>query len=122
LPTGARAFACSPPPPHSHTGGERGRNSPPRPLHPPFTAAVDFHEFDKSKALFVPVTDEKKLREIMRQISPAQHVDARNAPTLIIHGDKDQLVPVQQAELILAKFKEAGVPAELVVRKGEKHG
>jgi len=117
-----QAVACFFPPTDFLNWGEKGKELLNRALQPPFTAAVDFHEFDKSKALFVPVTDEKKLREIMRQISPAQHVDARNAPTLIIHGDKDQLVPVQQAELILAKFKEAGVPAELVVRKGEKHG
>jgi dipeptidyl aminopeptidase/acylaminoacyl peptidase len=43
-------------------------------------------------------------------------------PTLIIHGDADKLVPIQQSELIMAKFKEAGVPAELVVKKGAVHG
>jgi dipeptidyl aminopeptidase/acylaminoacyl peptidase len=43
-------------------------------------------------------------------------------PTLIIHGDADKLVPIQQAESIIARFKEAGVKAELVVRKGAGHG
>src|SRR5262249_51987059 len=102
--------------------GVKGKEMLNRAFRPPFTAAVDFHEYDSKKALFVPVTEEKKLREIMHQISPAQHVDASNAPALIIHGDKDELVPLQQSELILAKFKEAGVPAELIVRKGGKHG
>ncbi|HEV3138197.1 MAG TPA: prolyl oligopeptidase family serine peptidase, partial [Pirellulales bacterium] len=45
-----------------------------------------------------------------------------DAPTLIIHGDADSLVPLQQSELIVEKFKEAGVPAELVVKKGGAHG
>jgi dipeptidyl aminopeptidase/acylaminoacyl peptidase len=40
---------------------------------------------------------------------------------LIIHGDADFLVPIQQAEAIMARFKEVGVPAELVVRKGRGH-
>ena len=46
---------------------------------------------------------------------------ADSAPTLIIHGDKDFLVPIQQAEAIMASFKDAGVAAELVVRKGRAH-
>jgi dipeptidyl aminopeptidase/acylaminoacyl peptidase len=40
----------------------------------------------------------------------------------MIHGDKDALVPLQQSELIMARFKEAGVPCELVVKRGEAHG
>ena len=43
-------------------------------------------------------------------------------PILHIHGDKDELVPLQQSELICEKFKEAGVPCELVVKKGAGHG
>jgi len=31
-------------------------------------------------------------------------------------------VPIQQAELIITKFKELGVPAELVVKKDAAHG
>jgi dipeptidyl aminopeptidase/acylaminoacyl peptidase len=39
-----------------------------------------------------------------------------------MHGDKDNLVPLQQSEEIMAKFKEAGVDAKLIVKKGEGHG
>jgi acetyl esterase/lipase len=92
-----------------------------RDFQPPFTAAIDYHEFDRSKALYVPVTDEKKLREITRKISPIYHVDAKSAPTLLIHGDKDTLVPIQQSEIMLARLKEAKVPAELVVKKDAGH-
>ncbi|HSQ57239.1 MAG TPA: prolyl oligopeptidase family serine peptidase, partial [Gemmata sp.] len=45
-----------------------------------------------------------------------------SAPALIFHGDADTLVPIQQAERIIAKFKEAGVPCKLVVKKGAGHG
>jgi dipeptidyl aminopeptidase/acylaminoacyl peptidase len=41
---------------------------------------------------------------------------------LIIHGDADKLVPIQQAEAFVAKMKQAGATAELVVRKGAAHG
>jgi acetyl esterase/lipase len=91
-------------------------------LRAPFTAAVDFKEYDRGKALYLPVTDEEKVRGILRQISPVTHVSADDAPTLLLHGDTDPLVPLQQSKLILGKFKDAGVPAELIVRKGGGHG
>ena len=55
-------------------------------------------------------------------MSPIYHVNAGDAPTLILHGDADELVPLQQSEIIVEKFKEAGVPAELIVKKGAGHG
>jgi dipeptidyl aminopeptidase/acylaminoacyl peptidase len=70
----------------------------------------------------VPVTEEKKILEIGKEISPLYHVSADDPPTLIVHGDADKIVPIQQAELIIAKLKDAGVPAELVVKKGADHG
>jgi dipeptidyl aminopeptidase/acylaminoacyl peptidase len=54
-------------------------------------------------------------------MSPITHAGAGSAPTLIIHGDADKLVPLQQAEVLIAKLKDAGVAAELVVRKGRGH-
>src|SRR5262249_746031 len=76
---------------------------------------------DTEKRLFVPVTDKAKLLEIYRQISPITHVSADDPPTLIIHGDQDTVVPIQQSETIVAKFKAVGVPAELIVKKGAGH-
>jgi acetyl esterase/lipase len=102
--------------------GKEGNELIDRQLQPPFTAAVDYHEFDKKRALFVPVTDKGRLREIARAISPIYHVKEGSAPALIIHGDKDKLVPLQQAERIMAKYKECKVPAKLVVREGAAHG
>jgi dipeptidyl aminopeptidase/acylaminoacyl peptidase len=70
----------------------------------------------------VPVTDEEKILEIGRRISPINHVSSDDPPTFIIHGDQDTLVPIQQAQIIVDKLKEAGVPAELSVKKGAAHG
>ena len=117
-----QAVACFFPPTDFLNYGVRGNELINRALQPPFTAAVDYHEYDKTRALDLPVTDEKKLREISRHISPITHVSADDPPTLLIHGDKDNLVPLQQSESILARFKEVGVPAKLIVKKDAGHG
>ena len=70
----------------------------------------------------MPITDEGKILEIGRQICPVYHVSPDDPPTLIIHGDADKLVPIQQAELIVEKLKAAGVETKLVVKKGAGHG
>src|SRR5262249_10354176 len=69
-----------------------------------------------------PVTDEAKVRDLLKKISPITHVSSDDPPMLLIHGDKDDLVPVQQAEVFVAKLKEAGVPAKLIVKEGAGHG
>ena len=68
------------------------------------------------------IEDAEKRKAIGKQISPIYHVSKDSAPALIIHGDKDELVPIQQSEIIIEKFKENKVPCELVVRKGAGHG
>jgi acetyl esterase/lipase len=87
-----------------------------------YRVAVDIREFDPRTKLLERVTDEKKVLDLARKISPITHVSGNSPPTLIIHGDADKLVPIEQAEAILAKLKEAGVPADLVVKKGGGHG
>ena len=32
------------------------------------------------------------------------------------------MVPLQQSQLMIAKFEEAGVPCKLVIKPGEAHG
>ena len=89
---------------------------------PPFRPAFDYRELDKATNLWVPITDPARLREITRAISPLYQVGPGDAPTLIMHGDADQLVPLQQSQLIVDKFKEAGVDTKLVVKPGSGHG
>lgn len=85
-------------------------------------AAFDFREWNSETNRFERVTDTNKRREIGRAISPITHVSADDPPTLIIHGDADALVPIQQAQIIIEKLKSVGVPAKLVVREGKAHG
>jgi acetyl esterase/lipase len=83
--------------------------------------AIDVREFDKRTKRLERISDREKVEELCRQVSPVTHVSAAAAPTLILHGDADKLVPIQQSELMIAKLKRAGVPAELMVKKGKPH-
>ena len=85
-----------------------------------FAAPFAFHTLERGK--FVPVTDEPRIVELGKEISPITHVSAKSAPALIIHGNKDELVPIQQAEIMVEKLKAAGVDAKLVVKEGAVHG
>lgn len=60
--------------------------------------------------------------ELAKQLSPIYHVSEKTPPTLLIHGDADQTVPLQQSEVYIAKLKEAGVRNGFVVVPGKGHG
>lgn len=55
-------------------------------------------------------------------MSSVNHLSGDDPPTLIVHGDADKLVPIWQAETIVARLKEAGVEAKLVRKPGAAHG
>jgi acetyl esterase/lipase len=117
-----QAVACLYPPTDFLNYGKTGEDALGRGILAGFKAPFVFQEFDKQTRSFVPITDEEKFKEIGRHISPINHVSKDDPPTLILHGDADKLVPIQQAEILIAKLKEAGVPAELAVKKGAGHG
>lgn len=58
-----------------------------------------------------------------RELSPIYFVTAQLPPTLIIHGDADKDVPLQQSESFVERAKNAGAPRiQLIVRPGKGHG
>lgn len=85
-------------------------------------AAFDFKEWNDSTGTFVSITDTKRRLEIAKEISPINWVTPDDPPVMIIHGDRDFLVPKQQSESIIEKFKEANVPAKLIIKQGGAHG
>jgi acetyl esterase/lipase len=117
-----QAVACFFPPTDFLNYGKPGEIALGRGVLAGFRAPFDFRELDKKTNAFVPITDEDRILEIGRQISPIYQVTPDDPPTRIMHGDADKLVPIQQAETFIAKLKEAGVPADLVVKKGAAHG
>ena len=60
--------------------------------------------------------------ELAESVSPLFHVTNDDAPTLLIHGTEDHLVPLTQSTNIEKAFKEKNVPSKLVVIEGAGHG
>jgi len=60
--------------------------------------------------------------DIFSQSSPLHYVTSAAAPTLMLHGDQDRLVPIEQAYLLREKFLELGVTHKLIVYPGQGHG
>ncbi len=55
-------------------------------------------------------------------ISPILHVDAGDPPTLLIHGDADDLVDISNSEIMFAEFKKQKVISEFITIPGAGHG
>ncbi len=55
-------------------------------------------------------------------VSPILYVSEKTAPTLLIHGDKDPLVPIEHGKKMFEALEKAKVPAKLVVVEGGVHG
>lgn len=64
---------------------------------------------------------EEEIRERARLLSPAQLAKGPTIPFLLIHGDADPLVPLQQSQKMVAALKAAGGSAELLVKEGGGH-
>jgi acetyl esterase/lipase len=76
------------------------------------------------RAAFGPraLTEEGR-RSLGREISPIYFVTKQLPPTLIIHGDADRDVPLQQSESFAQRARSAGAAhVELIVRPGKGHG
>jgi acetyl esterase/lipase len=116
-----RAVVAVFPPTDFLNWGEKGKVMLGRGLPIPIQAPFDFREPDKKTGSLALVEDEDKRKEIGKQISPITHVKKDNPPTLLIHGDKDLLVPLQQSESMLKALKDAGATADLIVVKDGGH-
>ena len=69
--------------------------------------------------------------EAMRQVgfgedniveaSPIAHVTPDDPPFLLIHGERDELVPVEQSQLMYDRLVQTGVPAEFIIVQNAGH-
>ena len=64
---------------------------------------------------------QEEIAAALGAISPARLVTSHAPPFLLIHGDADPAVPLQQSQVMVAALKEKGVPAELIVKPGGAH-
>jgi acetyl esterase/lipase len=60
--------------------------------------------------------------DLAKQASPVNHVNAHDAPFLIVQGGRDQLVPDAQAEIMRDALKAAGVEVEYLHIEEAVHG
>jgi acetyl esterase/lipase len=60
--------------------------------------------------------------ELARLASPVFHVDKSDPPLLLLHGDQDPQMPVNQALELLGAYERAKAPARLEVVHGAAHG
>lgn len=54
--------------------------------------------------------------------SPAQNVDSITIPVLLVQGNIDKRVPMEQFDALRKAFEARGVPVETLVARGEGHG
>ncbi|KAJ5836543.1 hypothetical protein N7447_002569 [Penicillium robsamsonii] len=85
----------------------------------------DTHKFESHYAfalLFDPGADEAEKNRIFSERSPCLKADKITAPLLLLQGDQDLVVPMNQAEEMVEMMKKAGRESKLVVFHGEGHG
>ncbi|MEO7300430.1 MAG: alpha/beta hydrolase [Verrucomicrobiota bacterium] len=61
-------------------------------------------------------------QKLGQEISPLYFVTSNMAPTLVIHGDADDVVPLYQAKIFEKRCAEVGASYKLIVRPGKGHG
>lgn len=59
--------------------------------------------------------------ELYERASPVTYASAGDAPLLIIHGTKDETVPISQSESLVAALQKAAVPHQFVVVTNAPH-
>ena len=59
---------------------------------------------------------------VAARANPVTHVTRDDAPFLIVHGDRDPLVPLHQSQLLESALRKANVPVTLYVVAGAGHG
>lgn len=60
--------------------------------------------------------------ELARLASPVSHVDSQDPPLLLIHGDQDPQVPINQSHELHGKYKALKLPVQFEVVHGGFHG
>ena len=60
--------------------------------------------------------------QMLYDLSPIHRLDQVDDPTLVLHGANDTNVPVVEAEQVVDRLKERGVPVEYVLFPDEGHG
>jgi len=80
----------------------------------------DHYQLQWEKELGLPWVPKSRAR--WEALSPFNRVDKISTPTLIMGGEVDWNVPIQNSEQLYQALRRLGVPTELVVYPGQHHG
>jgi acetyl esterase/lipase len=89
--------------------------------HLPVPSAIDHDAPDSPEAKLIggPI---KQNSDKAKAANPITYITKDDAPFLILHGDRDPLVPLAQSQLLDTALKAAGVESTLVIVQGAGHG
>jgi acetyl esterase/lipase len=59
---------------------------------------------------------------LARAASPMTYVSREAPPVLLIHGDRDHLVPIEQSRMLEVALRKAGAESTLIICPGRGHG
>lgn len=103
-------------------------------FHPELFAAgvdvcgmADFHTFYANTEPWIAVAAYSKYghperdAELLRSLSPIHRFDALRAPLLVVHGETDSNVPLEEAEQTVTAARARGVPVEFLLFREEGH-
>ena len=72
-------------------------------------------------AKYLGTGDVDEMRRILREVSPARHVDAIRAPVLFVVGNADRVVQARHAKTLASELRGRGQVAELLAFPREGH-
>lgn len=85
------------------------------------THKLESHFMDLLLGLDGAATPEDERQAVFRERSPLSRADRITSPLLLIHGDEDTVVPIQQSWEIKEKMDGSGADVEMIVLEGEGH-
>jgi dienelactone hydrolase len=83
--------------------------------------AEDTHKFE-SRYLDKLIGEYPKEKALYDERSPLFHTEKMKKPILLLQGDEDKVVPVEQAEKMYHALLKKGIPTAYLLFKGEGHG
>ena len=83
--------------------------------------ATETHKFE-SRYLDGLIGPYPARRDLYLERSPIHHVEGFDRPLIVLQGLEDEVVPPNQAEMIVDALRAKGVPVAYVTFEGEQHG
>ena len=86
-----------------------------------FPSSIDHDAADSPESQLIggPIQENK---ERAQRANPIRYISPDDPPFLIVHGDQDMSVPLNQSQLLYGALRRAGVPARLEIIRGAGHG